>query len=396
MENIFKENINQFPKELKLLLSFLKKESDVTLFNNKYFEDINWNSFIQLSIHHRVFPFIYKRLKELKGVYIPATVLQEFSRIYQKNIFRMLHLSGETQKISKLFSNNQIRTLFLKGPVLAADLYGDISLRTSADLDILIPIEKLNQAEEILLNEGYIKDEYISTVLNDWKWRHHHFTFFHPQKDVKVEIHWRLNPGPAKEPKFDDLWKRKRVSSLSSELIYTLGLEDLFLFLVSHGARHGWSRLRWLDDINQIIESEIDWKKTINLLKKFHNYDVGGQALYLAIHLLDAKVPTELNKMINRKRTKQLSLDALFYIKQMINLHTDPVPKEVSEYHKRHLFYLMSANQKFFFVLSFLYPYPEDAEFLPLPKYFHFLYFPLRPVIFLLRKTKLRSVTRRA
>ena len=37
--------------------------------------------------------------------------------------------------------------------------------------------------------------------------------------------------------------------------VYILGREDLFLFLVSHGARHGWSRLRWLIDIHQIVKT---------------------------------------------------------------------------------------------------------------------------------------------
>ena len=32
----------------------------------------------------------------------------------------MLHLSGEMEQVSKLFNENKIRTLFLKGPVLAA------------------------------------------------------------------------------------------------------------------------------------------------------------------------------------------------------------------------------------------------------------------------------------
>ena len=31
----------------------------------------------------------------------------------------MLHLSGEMEQVSKLFTENEIRTLFLKGPVLA-------------------------------------------------------------------------------------------------------------------------------------------------------------------------------------------------------------------------------------------------------------------------------------
>ena len=44
------------------------------------------------------------------------------------------------EQVSKLFNENKINLLILKGPVLAVDLYGDISLRTSSDLDILIPI----------------------------------------------------------------------------------------------------------------------------------------------------------------------------------------------------------------------------------------------------------------
>ena len=49
----------------------------------------------------------------------------------------MLHLTREMEMICKSFNENQIKSLVLKGPVLAADLYGDLSLRTSADLDIL-------------------------------------------------------------------------------------------------------------------------------------------------------------------------------------------------------------------------------------------------------------------
>ena len=109
-----------------------------------------------------------------------------------------------------------------------------------------------------------MKDDYIVKVLNDWKWRHHHITYFHPQKKIKLEVHWRLNPGPGKEPCFNELWERKRISSLTSFPVYFLGREDLFLFLVSHGARHGWSRLRWLVDIHQLVKQELDWSKLIS------------------------------------------------------------------------------------------------------------------------------------
>ena len=66
----------------------------------------------------------------------------------------MLHLTREMEMICKSFNENQIRSIVLKGPVLAANLYGDLSLRTSSDLDILIPITELDKADQLLINIG--------------------------------------------------------------------------------------------------------------------------------------------------------------------------------------------------------------------------------------------------
>ena len=76
-----------------------------------------------------------------------------------------------------------------------------------------------------------------------------------------LEIHWRLDARPSKEPTFNELWERKRVSPITSYPVYFLGEEDLFLYLVSHGARHGWFRLRWLLDIDQMVRKGFDLEK---------------------------------------------------------------------------------------------------------------------------------------
>ncbi|MFC0269939.1 nucleotidyltransferase family protein [Metabacillus herbersteinensis] len=383
MSNLFNLNTANVPKELKLILELLKNSNHDHLRENRLelFSGIDWDLFIKQSMHHRLFPVLYSKLKKVDEHLIPTYVIQHLSQEYKRNTFKMLHLSAEMEKVSRIFTENTIRLLFLKGPVIAHDLYGDISLRTSSDLDFLIPIGELEKAESILVNLGYEKDDYIKTVLNDWTWRHHHTTYFHPQKRMKLEIHWRLNPGPGLEPSFNDLWKRKRKSKLTTYPVYLLGKEDLFLFLVSHGARHGWSRLRWLLDIHQMTEQDINWKKMNRLLKTFHFHNVGAQALVLTTELLSSKKVDAMKPLLENKRSCNLAQEAIFYLERMVNLHTDPVPEPVSRYHTRHLFSLMTARQKVLFVLSFLHPYPEDAETLPLPKQLHFLYFPLRPFI---------------
>ncbi|WP_394531617.1 Renal dipeptidase [Priestia aryabhattai] len=388
MDNIL--NLDRMPKELKLILELLKEANEQYL--EKYSEglcrDIDWNLFIKLTLHHRVYPAINFKIKMLDADVVPTYVVQFLNRQYKRNTFQMLRLSAEMETVSLLFSKHQIQTLFLKGPILAKCLYGDISLRTSSDLDFLIPIQDLAKAEDLLVSLGYEKDDYIHTVLNDWKWRHHHVTYIHPHTEIKLEIHWRLHPGPGKEPCFDELWKRKEKSSITSYPVYLLGTEDLFQFLVAHGARHGWSRLRWLIDIQQIVKRKIDWVKLYTLFTTYHNPYVGGQAIILASQLLNVRVEKKMKPLLISKRSQKLAQEAVFYLETMINLHTDPVPEYVSKYHSRHLFSLMSAQQKLFFTASLLHPYPEDAEMLPLPKKLHFLYFPLRPVLWAWRKTK--------
>jgi hypothetical protein len=381
MENN-KLDFKNIPRELMLLVDILKED------HIEIPQEVDWNLFLDLAFHHRLYPLIYSRLKRKGSKWIPQYVIHSLEDKYKQNTFRMLHFSAEMQYISQVFSASQIPLLMLKGPVLASDLYGDLSLRTCGDLDVLVPLRDLNKVDQLLSNQGYLKDDYIQTILGDWKWRHHHITYYHSEKQIKLEIHWRLNPGPGNEPDFEELWERRRDCKLTNIPIYYLGREDLFFFLVTHGARHGWSRLRWLADIDKMLKQDIDWNMVRKLFKKYHSADLAGQALTLASQLLNSELTSNNKAFIKRKRSKKLAIQAFYYFENMVNLHSDPVPVEVSTYHKKHLFSLMSAKQRILFLLSTLYPYSEDAETLPLPRQIHFLYFPLRPFLCIWRSWK--------
>jgi hypothetical protein len=386
LDNDNRLDLSNVPKELTLLLTLMKMDNgEGLLSNNELFRDIDWDKFLLLVMHHRVHPFIYSKLKHVDG--IPSHVVQILYQEYKKNAFQMLRLSGEMEQICKLFIENGISPLLLKGPVLAVDLYGDISLRASRDLDILIPIDDLDKVNELLVNSGYEKDNFTRTILNEWKWRQYHITFFHPQKRITIEIHWRLSHGPGKEPSFNELWGRKRTSSLTSSPVYYLGREDLFLYLVSHGARHGWFRLRWLADIDQLVRQSIDMSKLDLLMMKYHGTYIGGQALILASQLLNTPLCRKMQLLTGRNRSGQFAQDAIVYIKETEDLHTNP-SQELHKHYKRYLFSIKSNRQKILYIMSFLYPYQEDADTLMLPKPLHFLYFPLRPILWIWRKTK--------
>src|SRR5699024_6281205 len=121
------------PKELQLILEILKRSNfdEEDLFTN-----IDWDLFLKLSVHHRVYPMLYRILSSIDCVdQIPEYVIENLREHYRSNTFQMLHLSSVMEQVGKLFTHSQIKILFLKGPTLGYDLYGDISLRTSRDLD---------------------------------------------------------------------------------------------------------------------------------------------------------------------------------------------------------------------------------------------------------------------
>jgi Uncharacterised nucleotidyltransferase len=385
--------LSNIPKELKLQLELLKIENeiDINKLDKQLFKSIDWDEFINLAVHHRTFAYLYPRVKGISQNLIPASVVSKLRKKFKSNTFQMIYLAAEIDQINKKMVDKGIRMLFLKGPSLAADIYGDISLRTSGDIDVLIPLEDLDSVDKFLISEGYVKDDYIKSVLSDWKWRHHHVTYIHPVKNIKFEVHWRLNPGPGSEPSFDVLWNRKRTSLITAYPIYILGIEDLFYFLVSHGSRHGWSRLRWLIDIERILKKDLDVNNLLHILRKYHSIQLAGQALILISELFSVTIKKEFTYLMKKNHSINLANKTSFYLKNKVNLHTNPVPQFVSHYHNDYLFFMKTKTQKLLFLLSFLYPYPEDKETLPLPRLLHFLYFPLRPLLWVWNKTRERE-----
>lgn len=387
------ENLNldlsQVPKEFKLILEFLnfKNTEQIEKVMNESNTDYDWELFQELALHHRIFPLIYCALKKLDKELIPSDIMRTLYQYYKNNTLKILKFALEMEELNGGCIDKGIPIIFLKGPILAKELYGDLSLRPSSDIDLLVPIQELQQIEDHLLGLGYSQEDEIQTVLEDWKWRHHHKAYFHKQKGIKVEVHWRLNPGPGKDPGFNELWERKRESNIINHPLYFLGEEDLFIFLVSHGARHGWSRIRWLVDIDRIVKKGLNWNSLVSLLKKYDYTHLASQALILSSQLLNTPLPPiEMTLLSFNKKEHKLAQDAVFYFENMVNLHTPPVPFKIAKYHQDHLISLMSSERKFLFLLSCLHPYPTDVEILPLPKQLHFLYFVLRPFLWVWRK----------
>jgi hypothetical protein len=402
MERNGELDLSLLPRELKVMLHILNhREGSLVLEQN-----IDWDYFLQLVMHHRIYPLVYAKLKELRDQAVPSFVMEMLKREYQKNTFSMLHLSAEMERVSKWFSQRNIKLLFLKGPPIAQDIYGDISLRTSKDLDVLIQFEDVKKAEAVLIELGYEREDRFFSLANEWKWLHHHIIYFHPQKKIQVEIHWRSQPFPIKQPTFHELWERRRKSEVTSSPVYFLGEEDLFIFLIAHGTRHGWFRLRWLADVDYMMRRKQPFKK-VEQLRSRKQFNLVGQALLVSSAFFETPIPGEAKSIIEEKRAKEL---AKLAVPCIMGLSENYMEKDMKreEPHKGSILFLLQSTliniksilfqhpyinktgfmfQKWSHLIKFLYPKPHEEDQLKLPKALKILYFPLRPYLWMKRKS---------
>lgn len=156
------------------------------------------------------------------------------------------------------FSAAKIRALSLKGPMLAIKLYGDPTMRDSRDLDILVAPEDLTQACARLEAMGFTE-----MIDNFHKTPHRRAAQSHGGEEMHkvyildgicVELHWRLTFRYAQD--FESLWVRRCPRMLLGEAINCLEPTDELIYLICHGAGHGFSRLRWLMDLYECLRPQ--------------------------------------------------------------------------------------------------------------------------------------------
>ncbi|WP_029192451.1 nucleotidyltransferase domain-containing protein [Paenibacillus harenae] len=378
-----KMDLSDISNELSFMLFILR---DVQELDEKrireYTSNMKWDSFLQLTLHHRVYPIVYLKLNQIRSSFIPADIMETLRYHYNSNIIKMMQLTKEMNNICVKLSDTGIRTILLKGPILAIQLYGDMSHRTSKDLDILIDADDVERAEEVLIQLGYEAEDKHS-LNHNWKEKLHHISFRHNEYSVQVEIHWRLNPNSSDSHSFDRLWRRRNKVLILNQEFHCLGNEDLLYYLCDHGARHAWFRLRWLMDIDRLMPN-IDSGKMHDYFREYGGQSFTGQAFILASNLLDAKIPYSLHQLTNNKKTLRLAKTSLFFIKKIVKLNPVPEKSVVWKYF-RYTLSLMTGRQRARYLLNHLEPNVQDMSLLPLYKPLHFLYFPLRPFLWFWR-----------
>jgi hypothetical protein len=282
--------------------------------------DIDWDRVGMIARRQRVWGLVADGLRAAK-VRMPeafAVMLRERAeRIARINLTAASH----TADIARMLDEAGIDWITFKGLAFAVQAYGTLTVKTSNDIDIVVPGDQAARTYELFRDAGYrrfnpqpedVADSEIATWLRITK----EVGVKHPDTGLIVEIHSRIMANPALLPQATIDAPRKKVKITPNLEVPTMGDEILFAYLIAHGSHHGWFRLKWLADIAALLGHD-----AAHIEAKYREAQVLGvgrsaaQALLLANELLALPLSVELKAELRaswiHRRLYRIAMEAM-------------------------------------------------------------------------------------
>jgi hypothetical protein len=345
---------------------------------------LDWPRMVALAQRNALIPLLYFHLNRIAPGKVPPERLRELRERFQSNSALNVWLTGEMINLLELFEQNQIPAIPYKGPAISVGIYGKLSLRQFADLDILIPEKDVWKATELLIDRGYRAHFVIPERKQAAFIRLSYVRLFKRESDnTTVELHWRVAPrffGAS----FDTstLWQRTRMIPLQKARIRIPLSVDLIMMLCIHGAKDCWERLEWVCGLAELVRSDavIDWDELLERARDAHCLAIVSMGLLLAHDLLDAPIPAAV---VARLQTPPDWLTSQILARFFSD---ENIPFTLAQRIRFHLQTKDSRREKLRYCFRLaLTTTPVDWEMMSLPESASFLYFPLR-VLRLIKK----------
>jgi len=119
------------------------------IYSTLKYDKLNQQEFVRLIKHHRLDSIFYKLVLEQK-IELSIELKGKLEQINTLNKIRMMKLTAELIRIHKLFTENNIDYVSLKGPALSQQVFGDYTIRNSRDLDLLVREDDLEIVTKLL------------------------------------------------------------------------------------------------------------------------------------------------------------------------------------------------------------------------------------------------------
>jgi Uncharacterised nucleotidyltransferase len=273
---------------------------------------IVWKSLFALADRQGAQPLLYHALLGMQEI-VPPEEMQWLKQSYLTNLHKTLLLSSELIRILNHLSALGIEVMPYKGLALAEALYGDITLRQSGDIDLLIHAQDLFRARRAVGELGYVPHVPLSEDQEAYMKSGYECAFDGAAGRNLLEVQWAIQPHfYAIDFEMDGIFQRAMTFTLNERTIRTPSYSDLLLVLSAHAAKHVWNRLIWLCDIAQLINlPALDWNWIASQAKRLGMVRILRVTILAANRLLDVPIPAVAEASLPRDSNASAFVDEI-------------------------------------------------------------------------------------
>jgi len=304
--------ITQLALEYKILLACASPSLNADAQENLrqlVTSELNWEYLISISLHHRLLPLLYVNLTKYCGDLIPGSEKNRLSTLYNQSLAITLSQAAALKRIARLFEQNDVHFLVIKGWGLVERLYKNIALRQSHDVDILVQQRDVARAAHLLKSLGFVHEKVPAYFDFDSQLGAHFLkwcpeaSFLDRQCGVYVDLHWKLARNDFEFP-IDrrELWKLENHCYCADALgnFRTFSDSIHFVYLCYHGAKHEWRRLHWLCDAALMLrQAQLNWTTILTFAETLGILPTIGLAVMLCHQLFNCEIPPALFEQPN-------------------------------------------------------------------------------------------------
>jgi len=287
--------------EFELLCRIAQPQPDLARVLEMLRAGVDFPELIELAAEHGVRPQLIGGLQSLSWEAVPAAARGSLEDYHRFHCARALSLSEELCRVAAAFAAKGLRLAAFKGPALAVALYGDVSRREYADLDILVPEPEVDQSERLLDSLGYHGDAGDRAFRRAFLGYLRQCAFVHPGIDAAIDLHWDFSgihvPFPLTPA---EVWRDLAQVSIGDYAIATVSGANLALLLAGHGTKEAWRCLGWVCDFALLVDRhpEFDWLEVHRRGKARGCGDTVLLGCAMALELLEVPVPPVLRDPI--------------------------------------------------------------------------------------------------
>lgn len=255
--------------------------------------NLDWDVLGRDAARHGLVPQLYRSLGAMPAETVPASLRAALEEHQRSIVHRGLRLTATLLEVHQALTDAGLQALPYKGPTLSLQLYGDAALRDAVDLDILLPQGQVMAAVEVLTSLGFAPAREYRPELRGQLLRYRAEIGL-VKDDLLVELQWRLAPKYfSVELEFEQLWQRRSSITLGDGALPVLSPEDNLLALCIHGAKHHWSMLKWLADVDRVVQADpaLDWKAALARSEALGVRRIVETALFLSANLFETPLP---------------------------------------------------------------------------------------------------------